>query len=89
MTSFSSAAGVWSSWEGDCNVECGEGRKYMTRKCEVDPYLPPGDYCPPTCPGEDKKDEYCYPKCCKRKLVFLGKNSYSNVLIRQLYITKR
>ena len=72
------AAGKWSSWDGDCDVTCGKGTRYLTRTCEEDPDYPPQGDCDVHCEGDDKKEEECYEICCPRMENY---NNYYFVLL--------
>ena len=49
-------------------MTCGKGTEHRTRKCGPDPnYNSYGEYCEPTCYGDDTEEQECNAGCCERK----------------------
>ena len=56
--------GIWTTWEGECDVTCGYGHVYKTRKCVYDPDHPPRYGCPVYCDGPEEDTQPCDKGCC-------------------------
>ena len=72
IVSLYTDTGIWSTWEGECDVTCGYGIKVRTRVCKEDPYYPPPYDCPVYCPGPSRDEKPCGKDCCERKWVFIA-----------------